>query len=123
MTLREKIKLHRKQRGWSQAELSERIGVNTVHVSHLETGRYQPSVELLKKLAQTFEVTADYLLNEEEGDFSPVTSANKSFAERLRLIESLEQDERDALCKLIDALLTKKKVFDMVARETQPIAH
>lgn len=66
------------------------------------------------QLARTFEVTADYLLDDEQGDMTPVTVADRSLAERVRLIAALDPEERDALLKIIDALLTKKKVVDLV---------
>jgi len=118
VTLPEKIKKLRKQRGWSQAELGRQVGIHSGHISRLETGRYQPSVDLLKKLAQTLDVSTDYLLNEGEGDLSPVRVEDKPMAERLRLISALDEEERAALMTLIDALLTKKKVVDLVVKET-----
>ncbi|MBI4751913.1 MAG: helix-turn-helix transcriptional regulator [Acidobacteria bacterium] len=123
MTLPEKIKHHRKLRGWAQAELAKRLGVHTNHVCRLEGGRFQPSIELLKKLTQEFEVSADYLLNDQEEQMAPLQAEDQAVAERVRLINTLEPRERDSLLNILDALLTKKKVFDMVARETQPIAH
>jgi transcriptional regulator with XRE-family HTH domain len=39
----------RKKKGLSQSELDEKVGINTAHLSRLENGRYQPSVEVLKK--------------------------------------------------------------------------
>jgi len=114
MTLQEKIKKLRKQHKLSQAELAEKIGSHTGHISRLENGRYQPSIELLKKMAQALEVTTDYLLDESDDNLTTVNIQDKNLAERIRMLDSLEQDERDALLKIIDALLTKKKVVDLV---------
>lgn len=118
MTLREKIRRLRKTKDWSQAELAEKVGVHTVHLSHLETGRYQPSIDLLKKLAQVFEVSTDYLLNDDEDESSPIAVEDKNWHQRIRLIDDLDGEERDALLKIIDSLLTKKKLFDLVIKET-----
>lgn len=112
--LPEKIRKLRKDRQWSQADLGTKVGVHMGHISRLEAGKYQPSIDLLRKLARTFEVTADYLLDDEQGDMTPVTVADRSLAERVRLIAALDPEERDALLKIIDALLTKKKVVDLV---------
>jgi transcriptional regulator with XRE-family HTH domain len=120
MTLQEKIRKLRKQKGWSQAVLAKKADVTTGHINRLENGHFQPSVELLKKIAQQLDVTADYLLNEDEGDYlAPVKVEDKTLAEKIRLIETLEPEERNALIKIIDALLTKKKVVDLVVKETQ----
>jgi transcriptional regulator with XRE-family HTH domain len=122
MELAEKIRHLRKQRAWSQAELGEKVGIHSGHVSRLETGRYQPSSELLKKLAQALEVSTDYLLNPQEGELSAVTAGDKSLIERVRLIESLDPEERAAVFKIIDGLLTKKKFVDLAVREARLVS-
>ena len=119
MTLPEKIKKLRKDRGWSQGELSKRLNVHAGHISRLETARYQPSLELLRKLSAVFEVTADYLLNDSENEFSAVAIEDKSLAEKVRLIDKMEPKERSALLTIIDGLLTKKKVVDLLTREKE----
>jgi transcriptional regulator with XRE-family HTH domain len=121
MTLPEKIKHLRKERGWSQTELADHIGIHTGHVSRLETGRYQPSVELLRKLAQVLEVTTDYLLSETDA-LTPVTVEDKDLTERVRLIEALDEEERNAVLRIIDGLLTKKKLFDVMKNELRHTA-
>ncbi|WP_070886544.1 helix-turn-helix transcriptional regulator [Pseudomonas sp. D1-3] len=45
----------RSQRGWSQAELGERLGVSRQTVNAIETGRYDPSLPLAFKIARLFE--------------------------------------------------------------------
>src|SRR5262249_20836678 len=46
----------REVRGTSQLALSVRTGVSTRHLSYLETGRAQPSREMVLTLAQAFEM-------------------------------------------------------------------
>lgn len=48
ITVREK----RKNRGMTQAELAERVGVSRTYVADIEAGRYTPSVKVLSKLAE-----------------------------------------------------------------------
>ena len=49
-------------KGWSQAELAQRIGVSPSAVGMYEQGRREPSLTLLVHIAQEFVVTTDYLL-------------------------------------------------------------
>ncbi len=44
----------RADRGWSQAELAERLGVSRQTVNALERGRYDPSLPLAFSLARLF---------------------------------------------------------------------
>lgn len=48
--------------GWSQVELAKRLSVAKQTVSNWENDNIQPSIEMLIRLAKTFNVTTDYLL-------------------------------------------------------------
>lgn len=48
--------------GWSQVQLSKRLGVAKQTVSNWENDNIQPSIEMLVRLAKLFNVTTDYLL-------------------------------------------------------------
>ena len=62
MSLGERIRQLRKEAGWSQTELAERIAVDPGRVSKYEAGRMSPSPEALIRLAETLNVSIDYLL-------------------------------------------------------------
>lgn len=70
MKLYEKITLYRKKNGLSQEELAEKIGVSRQAVSKWETGDALPEITKLKALADTFNITVDFLLDEETTEFS-----------------------------------------------------
>ncbi len=62
------IAMLRKEKGWSQTELAERLGVTNKAVSRWETGRGYPDVELLPLLAKELGITISELL---EGERTP----------------------------------------------------
>lgn len=66
MKLSEKIYYCRKQAGWSQEALADRVGVSRQAVSKWETGDAEPELSKLRQLASVFGVTTDWLLNEDE---------------------------------------------------------
>lgn len=115
MTLGEKIKRLRKARKWSQAELARTLDVHVTHVSRLETGRYAPSLELLKKLASVLEVSTDYLLYENATEAGEASLQNKTFYERMRLVDGLGEEDRSIILGVIEAFLTKRQVRDLVS--------
>ncbi|MFA6987276.1 MAG: helix-turn-helix transcriptional regulator [Arenimonas sp.] len=49
------IKDLRTERGWTQADLADRLEVSRQTVNALETGRYDPSLPLAFALARLFE--------------------------------------------------------------------
>lgn len=48
------LRTMRAQRGWSQAELAERLGVSRQTVNSIETERYEPSLTLAFRIASLF---------------------------------------------------------------------
>lgn len=61
-TLNERIKELRKQKGLTQSQLADMVGVSDKAVSKWEVSETNPDISLLPKLAQIFETTIDYLL-------------------------------------------------------------
>lgn len=49
-----RLKVLRAERGWSQADLAEALGVSRQTVNALETGRYDPSLPLAFRIARVF---------------------------------------------------------------------
>lgn len=52
--MKNRIRELRAERGWSQAELAERLDVSRQTVNAIETGKYDPSLPLAFRLAETF---------------------------------------------------------------------
>lgn len=62
----------RRERGWTQEELGERLGVTNKTISRWENGNYMPSIEMLTLLGKEFGVTLNELLEGrklDEADF------------------------------------------------------
>ena len=53
--------------GVSQRELADRLGIRQAMVSQLERDRAKPSIELLQRICECFDVSADYLLDDSRG--------------------------------------------------------
>ena len=49
-----RLRVLRAERGWSQAELGQQLGVSRQAVNAIETGKYDPSLPLAFKLARVF---------------------------------------------------------------------
>jgi transcriptional regulator with XRE-family HTH domain len=64
MAIGDKILALRKQQGWSQQQLAKMVGTSGPIIGRYERGEMTPSVEVAKKLADTFDVTLDYLVDD-----------------------------------------------------------
>ena len=58
----ERIKALRNEYGVGQNRLAELLKVSNASISYWETGKQQPSAEVIYKMAVFFNVSADYLL-------------------------------------------------------------
>lgn len=60
--LSQRINELRLTNGWSQVQLAKKLNVTKQTVSNWENDNIQPSIDMLVRLAKTFNVTTDYLL-------------------------------------------------------------
>lgn len=52
--MRNRLRVLRAEREWSQADLAEKLGASRQTVNAIETGRYDPSLPLAFKIARLF---------------------------------------------------------------------
>jgi len=57
-----RIKGYRNEKGLSQEELGIKVSVDHRHISGIESGRKSPSLELIIRIANALEVSADDIL-------------------------------------------------------------
>jgi len=60
-TLRNNLREARAARGWTQADLAERVGVTRKTINTVENGVFVPSTVLALKLARALETTVEAL--------------------------------------------------------------
>ena len=75
MSLAKKMIELRKQQNLSQQDLADRLGVSRQAISRWETGAVQPLADSVKSLAQVFQVSTDYLLNDDLDTPTPPPTA------------------------------------------------
>jgi putative transcriptional regulator len=52
--MKNKLKVLRAERDWSQAVLADKVGVSRQTINAIETGKYDPSLPLAFRLAKLF---------------------------------------------------------------------
>jgi putative transcriptional regulator len=55
----------RAERGWTQADLAQRLGVSRQSVNAVETGKYDPSLPLAFRIARVFELSIEQIFCDE----------------------------------------------------------
>jgi putative transcriptional regulator len=64
--VKNRLKVLRAERDWSQADLATRLGVSRQAVNAVETGKYDPSLPLAFKLARVFGMSIEEIFEDEE---------------------------------------------------------
>ena len=63
-----RLRVLRAERGWSQAELAGRIGVSRQAVNAIETGKHDPSLPLVFRLARLFDLRIEEIFDDGADD-------------------------------------------------------
>lgn len=107
--LGERIKALRKEKGWSQGELAEKVGTDGRQISRYENGHITPSADVLVKLAEVFDVSIDSLLVEDAAR-RPLRVEDPGLVDRLRDFQELTGEDKASLFHILDALLGKNRI-------------
>ena len=73
MNIADRIQYLRKQKGYSQEELADKVGVSRQAVSKWESEQSTPDLEKVIAMSELFEVTTDYILK----GIEPVSTTNR----------------------------------------------
>jgi transcriptional regulator with XRE-family HTH domain len=106
MAIGDKILALRKERGWSQQQLAKSLGTSGPIVGRYERGEMTPSVEVAKKLAETFGVTLDYLVDDTN---RAANIKDKAMLQRMLEIEALDSEDKKTIVHVLDSLLRDAK--------------
>ena len=93
MILADKIIKLRKQKGWSQEELAEKMEVSRQAVSKWESAQATPDIEKILALGELFGVSTDYLLKDEIEECPLGTEEQKEALPALRHVSLTEATE------------------------------
>lgn len=97
MVFADSLKRFRKEYGLTQKQVSDAIGIQPSAYQAYERGKVKPSIEVLIKIAEAFNVSADYLLGLGEAQ-------NTSESYLLNTYRSLNDSNRRTLTDLAQFL-------------------
>ena len=100
LTMGDRIKTARKNRGLTQEALAEKVDVTLYYMGEIERGTKTPSLDLFIRLVEVLDVSADYLLRD------TVSIGNVYGDKRMaRKLENLTPRQRAAVEALIDTYI------------------
>ncbi len=63
--MKNRIRVLRAERGWTQADLAERLDVSRNSVNAIENGKYDPSLPLAFRIADVFGLTIEQIFQKD----------------------------------------------------------
>ena len=102
--LGERLTRLRKQRGYTQVEFAEKVGITQVLISMYETDRRQFSVEMAIRFALALDVSLDEMLYP-KAKKAPGKNPIRRVLRRLEEIEKLPPHQQNTLLRTIDGFI------------------
>ena len=116
MSFGESLERIRKERGLTQSQLATKLDVNQSLVAKWESGKVQPRSSTLDRLASVLEVETEELLDGEYGKVSiNLRSLDPKLMELMGQVHRLALADRDALQRILEAMLTRTKIQEAMA--------
>lgn len=101
----DRIKNLRKERGLTQQQLAEVLGVERSSVGKYETGSL-PSAEVMLRMAEYFSVSVDYLCErEEQGMVHAENEAERRLLVMFRKTDGISEERREEITRYIGSTI------------------
>ncbi|OWP82904.1 hypothetical protein BWK59_13355 [Flavobacterium davisii] len=107
----DRIAFLRKVKGLSQTDLAKQINASREAIGKYERNEASPSVETAKKIADVFEVTLDYLI-----DDNATMTFDKQTVSRIKDIQALDEENKSHIFAILDAFLRDAKTRQAYAK-------
>lgn len=92
------------------------VGVHLSQLSRLERGASFPGAETVLALARALHASTDALLRGDRNGEEPLEIQNVRLFERFRALESIGREEQETVIRVIDAMIAKHRVQEVLAR-------
>lgn len=109
----EKLRILRKNKGWSQGQLGQKIGADLQRVSKYERGVMLPTMELMVRIAKVFDVSVDFLIRDDK-ETAIGKIKNQELLHQLEEINNLPDEDQETVVSFLDAFIKRRKFEELV---------
>lgn len=115
MTFGEKIRQLRKRKNITQEQLAKLIGSHESHIGRYEKDQSDPTAPAIKKLADVFNVSTDYLLFDKIETSISVKISDKELLEQFQELDKMDEEKRALVKRVISMAINEDKIKRMVS--------
>lgn len=114
MDIGKRIKSIREAKGMTAKEVISSVGMGAPMYSRIENGVNEPSLTTLEKIAKALGVKLSDIFDTDD-KLADVNSYDASLMEKIKLVETLNEEEKKMVFSFVDALVGKKKLKDALS--------
>jgi transcriptional regulator with XRE-family HTH domain len=114
-TLGDRLQKLREGKKLSKSNLGKLVSVHYSQIGRYERNEATPSAEALKNLANTLEVSTDFLMNGDVNNLAKDNIQNKKLINLFSRITKLSQDDQHVITSLIEAYTFKQEMKQQLA--------
>lgn len=99
----------RKEKGFSQTDLANKVGVSYAQISRYENKGSQPPAEILNNLANMLGTSVDYIINGNSSEKAKATLNDAKVLNYFKEVELLPEEEKNTVLNVIGAIVGQYK--------------
>lgn len=102
MSIGENIKKTRKKQELTQKSLAKRANISRSYLADVENNRYNPSIDVLNKIAKALGITAQQLLKDDIDEKDDIDKMEEDLQILFNKIQKISPKDRKKLLQLIE---------------------
>ncbi len=114
MAFAEKISKLRNERGLTQQDMANMIGVGIAQIRRYEKGKSSPTLEVIKNIAKTLGVSADELIFDEGEGVAAAKIVDRKLLEQFELISSMDLHDQYAIKTILEGMIVKSRLEEVM---------
>ena len=115
MSLANRLKQIRKDKELSQQQLADLSNVHISNIGRYERGGANPSAEVLNRIAQSLDVSPDYLINGTLQDKAENSITDNELLIMFKKVEKLPEDKKHLVKEFLGSFLFKENIQQQLA--------
>lgn len=106
----ERVAAARRARSMTQGELADKTGIHISHVQRMEAGTTQPTLDVLKRMAEALQTSIDELVFDRASEIASGRLSDAELIEQLAAIETFPDRDKQAIKTILNAMIVKQRV-------------
>jgi transcriptional regulator with XRE-family HTH domain len=107
MSFGKRLKKARQDKGLSQSQLGEIVGVHYTQIGRYEAKGVKPAGDILANIATALSVSSDFLISGTTNEMADASLSDKELLHQFKKAEQLNKEQKYILKELVDAYLLK----------------